>query len=398
MNFSKYISKATFTGQSQITLENDVICTELFLSIKLNIWHRGILFRNCNHFSIRLSKHSLSLCIKPNSKPYFLSHFKEKNGWKNVIHSLLAKKVATDSCLVINTNSGHHFEFSKCQFSKATKAISYLNFQLQNVFLLLEPETLCNDPNITDVCECPQVQYSLGGWKNNLATELGLPCKQRIYYAMPDLFFNTGVTVACCLGLLMDFFQVRSDFSRLYLFLAKMGLVGNTNDCSRCFIIATVINKHLYLLGAQNDPRHVHQLGLSCILFLFCGKVLAKTSVDLYEFQDFGSNLTSISRFVARKKAWESGGFQDLVLAGIAYAVTTWRIYISSVSAIGVFGIIVGLIAVQTAEIPETKSMPKESAVKQVRQIAKKFFTSSKLLILTIKMVSVSKWKWKTQF
>ena len=78
-----------------------------------------------------------------------------------------------------------------------------------------------------------------------------------------------------------------------------------------------------------------------------------------------------------------------MVLAGIAYAVTTWRIYITSVSIIGLFGIAVGLIAVQTADVADNNLVTKQSAVKQVQLIAKKFFTSSEMLILTIKMVSL---------
>ena len=78
-----------------------------------------------------------------------------------------------------------------------------------------------------------------------------------------------------------------------------------------------------------------------------------------------------------------------MVLAGIAYGVTTWRLYITSVSMIGLFGIAVGLIAVQTADVSDKNLVTKQSAVKQVRLIAKNFFTSSEMLILTIKMVSL---------
>ena len=83
-----------------------------------------------------------------------------------------------------------------------------------------------------------------------------------------------------------------------------------------------------------------------------------------------------------------------MVLAGIAYAVTTWKLYITSVSIIGLFGIIVGLVAVQTASISENKSTTKESAVKQVRRIAKTFFSSSEMIVLTIKMVGFISLRW----
>ena len=45
-------------------------------------------FTDYNHFSIRLSKHSLSLCIKPSSKPYFLSHLTISHNYSTQIKPL----------------------------------------------------------------------------------------------------------------------------------------------------------------------------------------------------------------------------------------------------------------------------------------------------------------------
>ena len=67
-----------------------------------------------------------------------------------------------------------------------------------------------------------------------------------------------------------------------------MGLARHANDCSRSFIITVGFYKRIHLLVAEDDSRHVHQLSISCILLLLCGKILAKTSVNLYELQDFG--------------------------------------------------------------------------------------------------------------
>ena len=65
-----------------------------------------------------------------------------------------------------------------------------------------------------------------------------------------------------------------------------MGVVGNASYCSRRSTVTVNFNEHLHLLDAADDSRHVHQLGLSRLLFLLCGEILTKTSVYLYELQD----------------------------------------------------------------------------------------------------------------
>ena len=76
------------------------------------------------------------------------------------------------------------------------------------MFLLLEPKVSCNDLNITDFCSCDEKQLSLPRWSENLVTKFELICVKTKQRALPDLFFNAGVTLACFLGILMDSMQV----------------------------------------------------------------------------------------------------------------------------------------------------------------------------------------------
>ena len=79
---------------------------------------------------------------------------------------------------------------------------------------MLDPVADCNDSNVTDICECDTPKYTLLRWDENLVTEFGLLCGPKLNFALPDLFFNIGVTTACLLGVLMNSFQVRFfDFS-----------------------------------------------------------------------------------------------------------------------------------------------------------------------------------------
>ena len=76
------------------------------------------------------------------------------------------------------------------------------------MFVLLKPEVLCNDPNITDFCSCDEKQLSLQRWSENLVTKFDLLCGQSKQLALPDLCFNVGVTLACFLGVFLDSMQV----------------------------------------------------------------------------------------------------------------------------------------------------------------------------------------------
>ena len=73
---------------------------------------------------------------------------------------------------------------------------------------MLEPVAKCNDPNVTEACSCNQPELTLPRWDENLITQFGLFCGEKINYALPDLFFNIGVTMACLLGVLMNSFPV----------------------------------------------------------------------------------------------------------------------------------------------------------------------------------------------
>ena len=101
---------------------------------------------------------------------------------------------------------------------------------------MLDPVADCNDPNVTDVCECDTPKYSLLRWDENLITEFGLLCGPKLNFALPDLFFNIGVTTACLLGVLMNSFQVRFliSLTLFNMFLAKMGMAWATKYCRFC--------------------------------------------------------------------------------------------------------------------------------------------------------------------
>ena len=75
----------------------------------------------------------------------------------------------------------------------------------------MEPEVSCNDPNTTDACSCDDPTYSLDRWDENLITKFGIFCGEKHKLALPDLFFNIGVTFACFMGLLMNSFEVELD-------------------------------------------------------------------------------------------------------------------------------------------------------------------------------------------
>ena len=66
----------------------------------------------------------------------------------------------------------------------------------------------CNDPNVTEVCDCAEKEYELERWDENLVSEFDLHCEKRSYLAWPDLFYNIGVVLACVLGVLVDGYKV----------------------------------------------------------------------------------------------------------------------------------------------------------------------------------------------
>ena len=69
-------------------------------------------------------------------------------------------------------------------------------------------------------------------------------------------------------------------------------------------------------------------------------------------------------------------GGADILAAGIAYFVTNWKTYLSSVGSIGTFAIIAGLITVQKANFAPTKPTQRKSLIKEISSVAKRFFTS----------------------
>lgn len=75
---------------------------------------------------------------------------------------------------------------------------------------MLQPTASCNDPNVTNSCECDKPEYTLLRWNENLITHFGMFCGPKLDFALPDLYFNIGVTMACLLGVLMNSFQVCS--------------------------------------------------------------------------------------------------------------------------------------------------------------------------------------------
>ena len=67
-------------------------------------------------------------------------------------------------------------------------------------------------------------------------------------------------------------------------------------------------------------------------------------------------------------------GSADILAAGIAYFVTSWKPYLTCVGSIGVFSLIAGLITVQNASFAPTKPVKKKSRIKEISSVAKRFF------------------------
>ena len=81
-------------------------------------------------------------------------------------------------------------------------------------------------------------------------------------------------------------------------------------------------------------------------------------------------------------------GGADILAAGIAYFVTNWKTYLSSVGSIGTFAIIAGLITVQKGNFAPTKSTQRKSLIKEVSSVARRFFTSGEIVKTTLSLVS----------
>ena len=81
-------------------------------------------------------------------------------------------------------------------------------------------------------------------------------------------------------------------------------------------------------------------------------------------------------------------GGADILAAGIAYFVTNWKTYLSSVGSIGTFAITAGLITVQKANFAPTKPTQRKSLIKEISSVAKRFFTSGEIIKTTLSLVS----------
>ena len=96
---------------------------------------------------------------------------------------------------------------------------------------------------------------------------------------------------------------------------------------------------------------------------------------------------------VAKPKSDLMMGGADILAAGIAYFVTNWKVYLSSVGSIGVFAIIAGLITVQKANVAPAKPVQQKSLIKEVSSVAKSFFTSGEIIKTTLCAVSFDETK-----
>ena len=81
-------------------------------------------------------------------------------------------------------------------------------------------------------------------------------------------------------------------------------------------------------------------------------------------------------------------GGADILAAGIAYFVTSWKMYLSSVGSIGVFAIIAGLITTQKANFAPTKPVQQKSLIKEISSVSKRFFSSGEIIKTTLCVVS----------
>ena len=81
-------------------------------------------------------------------------------------------------------------------------------------------------------------------------------------------------------------------------------------------------------------------------------------------------------------------GGADILAAGIAYSVTNWKTYLSSVGSMGTFAIMTGLIIVQKANFAPTKATQQKSLIKEVSSVSKRFFSSEEIIKTTLSLVS----------
>ena len=81
-------------------------------------------------------------------------------------------------------------------------------------------------------------------------------------------------------------------------------------------------------------------------------------------------------------------GGADILAAGIAYFVTSWKTYLTYVGSIGVFAIITGLITVQNANFAPIEPVQQKSLIKEISSVSKRFFSSCEIIKTTLCVVS----------